>query len=287
MVSTYLLYTRRPLLQGESVAARKARDSRSLSGATSSGPRSPAARRPAPAPHEHRSAARASSRRPAPPAEAPEVGEPRTATRQRLVDAALGLFAERGFAGATTAQIAARAGVAEKTLFANFGSKERLYQATLEPATILALMVPEAIRTLEPLLASPPDDPRALLRAILENRVRFARAHPREVQLLAQHVLRRPEAVLTLVDNFRRRIEPMFRPTLGRLVARGALRRDIPLGTIARMVVTSVVGYVFTRVVLLPDLDWDDAQEIERMVEVLASGIVPAGAPAVRPRARR
>ncbi|WES63050.1 helix-turn-helix domain containing protein [Microbacter sp. GSS18] len=47
-------------------------------------------------------------------------------TREALLTAALELFAERGYAGATTAAIAERAGVSEMTLFRHFPTKDAL-----------------------------------------------------------------------------------------------------------------------------------------------------------------
>lgn len=46
--------------------------------------------------------------------------------QQRLLDAALELFAEQGLEGASTANIAKRAGVANGTLFHHFSSKQKL-----------------------------------------------------------------------------------------------------------------------------------------------------------------
>lgn len=50
---------------------------------------------------------------------------------RRLLLAALELLAERGYKGATTREIARRAGVNEVTLFRRFGSKEALLRAAL------------------------------------------------------------------------------------------------------------------------------------------------------------
>lgn len=52
-------------------------------------------------------------------------------TRQRILNAAAQFFAERGFAGAATRQIAAAAGVNEVTLFRHFGTKAALYEETV------------------------------------------------------------------------------------------------------------------------------------------------------------
>ena len=53
-------------------------------------------------------------------------------TRRRILDAAEGLFAERGYAGATTRDIARRAGIQKRMLFYYFARKETLYRAVLE-----------------------------------------------------------------------------------------------------------------------------------------------------------
>jgi len=50
-------------------------------------------------------------------------------TRQRIIDAALALFGQIGFARATTRAIAAAAEVNEVTLFRHFGSKKQLLAA--------------------------------------------------------------------------------------------------------------------------------------------------------------
>ncbi|MEM8602933.1 MAG: helix-turn-helix domain-containing protein, partial [Cyanobacteria bacterium P01_H01_bin.121] len=60
----------------------------------------------------------------------------RSQTRQRLIDAALELFSEQGFAATTTRQIAEQAQVNEVTLFRNFGSKQGLLLAVIGEAGI-------------------------------------------------------------------------------------------------------------------------------------------------------
>ncbi|ATI80671.1 TetR/AcrR family transcriptional regulator [Sphingobium yanoikuyae] len=54
--------------------------------------------------------------------------------RALILESARVLFAERGFSGATTRHIAARAEVAEPLIFNNFGSKSTLFvEAVIEP----------------------------------------------------------------------------------------------------------------------------------------------------------
>ncbi len=62
--------------------------------------------------------------------------------RQRLLDAALGLFCQNGYDGVTTRAIARKAGVNEVTLFRLMGTKEGLLMAVLERETDIRSKVP-------------------------------------------------------------------------------------------------------------------------------------------------
>lgn len=64
----------------------------------------------------------------------------RTPKQQRLIDAAVELFAAQGVTETTTKQIAERAGVNEVTLFRQFGSKYGLLLAVIEDAAIMSQM---------------------------------------------------------------------------------------------------------------------------------------------------
>src|SRR6478752_10706192 len=55
-------------------------------------------------------------------------------SQARILAAARGEFAQRGFPGARLQDIAERAGLTHPTLLYHFGSKERLYAAVIEDA---------------------------------------------------------------------------------------------------------------------------------------------------------
>lgn len=57
-----------------------------------------------------------------------------TGTRRVLLNCALGLFAERGFAGASIRDIASAAGVQPATLYGHFASKEQILAEIVEAA---------------------------------------------------------------------------------------------------------------------------------------------------------
>ena len=59
-------------------------------------------------------------------------------TREKILDAGLKLFAQRGFTGTTTKDIARSAGVNEVTLFRTFGSKKALFTAVISERSPVA-----------------------------------------------------------------------------------------------------------------------------------------------------
>ncbi|EEA02590.1 transcriptional regulator, TetR family [Burkholderia sp. H160] len=67
-------------------------------------------------------------------------------TRSKIIDAAIYLFGQHGFAGASTREIAARAGVNAPALQYHFENKEGVYRACVEAIT------EEALQALEPAL---------------------------------------------------------------------------------------------------------------------------------------
>jgi TetR/AcrR family transcriptional regulator len=55
-----------------------------------------------------------------------------TDRRNQLIDVAIDLFSRKGFAGTTTKEIAAAAGVTEAIIFRHFATKQDLYKAILD-----------------------------------------------------------------------------------------------------------------------------------------------------------
>ena len=81
----------------------------------------------------------------------PRNGEP---ARQRLQQAAVELFCERGYEQTTTAEIAARAGVTERTFFRHFPDKrEVLFDGQAKLGELLTAAIAKAPTTLKPLEA--------------------------------------------------------------------------------------------------------------------------------------
>ncbi|WP_436664160.1 TetR/AcrR family transcriptional regulator [Alicyclobacillus acidoterrestris] len=64
-------------------------------------------------------------------------------TRERIMEAALSMFSEKGYEGSSTRDIAERAGVNEITLFRHFGNKENLFREVLSRQGATSLLTEE------------------------------------------------------------------------------------------------------------------------------------------------
>jgi AcrR family transcriptional regulator len=76
----------------------------------------------------------------------------REAVRRRLLDSALQVFAERGYAGASLDEVAAAAGLTKGAIYSNFASKDELFFAMMSDQVMTRI---EIIRTV---LAQPAAD---------------------------------------------------------------------------------------------------------------------------------
>ena len=60
------------------------------------------------------------------------MGRPKQYDRTELLDKSVELFRQRGFNGTSTAELVAELGVNRKSMYAEFGSKQGLFEATLD-----------------------------------------------------------------------------------------------------------------------------------------------------------
>lgn len=144
------------------------------------------------------------------------------ATRQRILDAALAEFAEKGLAGARVDEIALRAGANKRMLYAYFGSKEELWLTVLEGAYAAKRAEEWGLRV-EALA------PEEAMRRLVEFNLRYTAAHPEFVALLNQENIHRA-AYLQRSEG----VPALYSPLLGQIgavLARGAeagvFRRDV------------------------------------------------------------
>jgi len=200
---------------------------------------------------------------------------PRSEKEAAILGAATQVFGDKGFRGARTADIAAAAGVTERTLFRYFPSKESLYQRVMFPA-VLAATMPRELTETGKLFAADSESFRDWHKRVLKLRTGAARAAAPQFRLML--------ATLMTDEDLRRKVIAMWKKnlwqhaveTVARYQKRKQLRADVLPEHIARAVISLNLGYIVARALLAPDARWDDEAEIEATVELLLRGVAPA-----------
>ncbi|RBO93796.1 TetR/AcrR family transcriptional regulator [Nocardia puris] len=152
-------------------------------------------------------------RRGRPPGSAAGAGD----TRARILDAALELFAERGFHGTGVAEIGDRADVQRGALYYHIGSKEELLWQILRDYTVLVLDDAERI-------ADGPGDPVDKLRALIRSHVRLIIRHRREVAVQLRDVGALTGERAAELQDLRDRVQRAWQRVLDAGHAAGVLR---------------------------------------------------------------
>ena len=200
------------------------------------------------------------------PADLPE-------SQRRILDAAVVAFAETGFAGTATNEIARRAGVAEGTIFRYYPTKKALLIAAV--GLLIKAMTPVVRAGLERLMNHDYGSVEEFVREVAVDRLAFAREHTTLVRLIVQEIPFHPE----LREKFRETALAVAYPLLLRAVTRmqeRGLMAPIDPSSAARMILSVVMGFVLARVFISPDAQWDDEAELDTMARVLGRGLAPA-----------
>ena len=140
------------------------------------------------------------------------------ATRERILDAALDLFSELSFEGATTREIAARAGVTQPLLNYHFSSKDELWRAAVDGLfESLNRVLSERVEGLRGVGEV------TVARLLVREFIYFSASHPQLHRIITQECKSDGPRMDWLVE---RHIRPLYEATtarLARLVEQGRL----------------------------------------------------------------
>ncbi len=194
--------------------------------------------------------------------------------KDRIDAAAVEVIAERGFAAATTAEIASRAEVAEGTIFRHYPTKKALLVGVLGPLA-RKVVAPLASRSLRKLLRQEHASLRAFLEAVFDDRLKLLRSGPPIVRVFLQEASLHPEVrdlAATIVEE---NIAGPFRQALDGMKAKGWIDAGFDSATALRLIMSTFGTYFVMRGLLFPDRGWDDGRERAQMVAFLARGLSP------------
>ncbi len=116
-----------------------------------------------------------------------------TEKRELILEAALEVFAQHGFRGATIDQIADAAGMSKPNLLYYFRSKEDIH-VTLMQRLLDTWLAP--LRELDDI-----GDPMTELRGYIRRKLEMARDYPRESRLFANEILQGAPRILPMIEG--------------------------------------------------------------------------------------
>lgn len=182
------------------------------------------------------------------------------ATRTRILDAAERVFARRGYAAATTQELAAEAGIQKRMLFYYFASKDEVYERVLERLLSGIQAIHGRFRE-EPGPEGLADFVAALVRA--------AAARPEPVLILMREIMDEGPHLEQIVERW---IGPLFRA--GREEVRRNVERGIFAAHPADQMLSAIGGLALFQILTAPlarrvtGEDPLSPHNVERQVEV-------------------
>jgi len=196
---------------------------------------------------------------------------PSTEKEAAILAAATQLFGDKGYDGARTAEIAARAGVTERTLFRYFPSKNQLYQRVMFPA-VLAATMPRELTETGKLFALDAESFADWHRRVLKLRIDGARASAPQLRLTLARLMTDETLRNRTIEIWKKNLWQHAVDTVKRYQKRGQLRTDLKAEAMARAIISLNLGYIIARALLAPDAPWDDDAEVDATVELLLRG---------------
>jgi AcrR family transcriptional regulator len=184
------------------------------------------------------------------------------ATKKALLGAAVEVFASRGFDGATTKEVATRAGVNEGLIQRYFGGKAGLLQA------IVGNMCGERLSACR--MAPPSDSLKTEIATVLGHEIAQAKANRDFMRVLLSRALVDADLAATLKAHYKDSRMPQLVQRLKHFQADGRLDPAVDLETLAATITTFAFGLGFMQQVVLSE----DPKYLEGIIDHIADTVV-------------
>lgn len=194
----------------------------------------------------------------------------KTKKQQQVLDVAIQLFAEKGYANTSTAEIAKMAGVSEGTIFKHYGTKDRLLLSIIVP--FLSEFFPKMAKELfQETLTEKTETFEQFLRALLHNRIEFIKNNKEIFQVVIKELVYNDELRKEMFSYAGTHAAPLLKGAIQQFKEKGELI-DWPVETILRHVATHIFGLFVSRFLLM-ETPFISDEEVEEVVQFILNGI--------------
>lgn len=192
--------------------------------------------------------------------------------QQKILETAIKLFAEKGYANTSTSEIAKEAGVAEGTLFRYYKTKETLLLALITP--FIQEIVPKISEDLIGVIKRQAFEGfEDFLRFFIKDRMDFIRGSKQIFQIFVKEILYRSDFRKEWIPNIDPNLFAYFNEALDYSKAQGDIK-DLPNEVIIRILGTFLAGYFISRFMILPEqIFQNEEDEIETLIDLIMNGI--------------
>ncbi|MDQ0154486.1 TetR/AcrR family transcriptional regulator [Robertmurraya andreesenii] len=193
-----------------------------------------------------------------------------TVKQQKIIQTAIELFAEKGYANTSTAEIAKQAEVAEGTIFKHYGTKDRLLLSIIVPylKEIFPSMADEVIGEIMGRNIATFDE---FLKGFFTNRIQFFNENKEIFQVLVKEFIYNQELRNELFPYFSENVLLRFGKIFDHFQERGELE-NIPRERVMKMLFTFIGGFFVSRFVILTDYTITE-EEIDDAVRFVMNGL--------------
>lgn len=193
----------------------------------------------------------------------------------QIMESALEVFAEKGYASSSTKEIAEKAGIAEGTIFRYFKTKKDLL-IRLGSALFEKLIIPFVVHSIEEILTVHRDEPlEVVLPLIIKDRLALFKANRRYIQLFLYEIQYHEEFRQAFLNEIIWKASGLVTTFLEEKQQKGEIRPDLN----CRMTVFSAVGmtaaFLFWRGFFNGDekMAISDDEIAEHITKILIDGI--------------
>ncbi|WLD94795.1 TetR/AcrR family transcriptional regulator [Alkalihalobacillus sp. AL-G] len=197
--------------------------------------------------------------------------EKMTPKQKQILLAAVEVFAEKGYAGTSTSEIAKKAGVAEGTIFRHYKTKKELLLSIVAPV-VAKLVAPFVIENIRKVIDQDFPSYEDFLRALIKNRIEFLRSHFRVIKIFMQEIPFHDELKEQFQHYVAENVLVRFQSIVSHFQDRGELI-DLPAISIIRHTASVIGGLLIARFLIVPDAEWEEEQVIEETIQMLLYGI--------------
>lgn len=195
-----------------------------------------------------------------------------TSKKQNILEAAITLFAEKGYANTATSEIAQLAGVAEGTIFRHYGTKENLLLSILVPFIKKSLpQMTEEIFT--EVLAKKPHHMDEFVLALVTERYTFFKENQELFRVLMKEIIYNDELKNDVINHMSKHALARIEQVILSFQEKGEVV-EIPAKIMSRTIFTTLFGYFLSRFHMMPEnIFLDDEKEIDYLVQLIVNGV--------------